>query len=104
MQTTTADKWDRVRAAWLWTECGEGHLLPVRHINADWWIATGSGLCGMSWCCHAGTTIYIGTPEEAKGQERVLRDDLAARRARWNEPRNDDAIVRAGRLWQAPAV
>lgn len=89
MQTTTADKWDRVRAAWLWTECGDGNLLPVRDIDADWWIRTGVGMGGASWCCHAGTTLYVGTPEEAKGQERVLQDDLRERRRRWNEPVGD---------------
>lgn len=83
MEHTTIRNWDRTRAAWLWVETGNGQLLPVRSIGTDLWVRTGTGLGGMSWCCHADTRLWIGTPEEAKGQERVLQDDFAARRARW---------------------
>lgn len=86
MQTTTAGEWNKnpTRAAWLWVETGEGQLLPVRHIRADWWIVTGTGWATNSWCCHPGTRLYIGTPEEAKGQESVLQSDLAKRREQWS--------------------
>lgn len=87
MKTIEAKDWDGKRAAWLWEETGDGSLAPVRYIRSDWWIVTGTGVCQNSWCCHPGTTLYVGTPEEAKGQEQVLRDNLKERRARWARER-----------------
>ena len=86
MKTMTAKEWNDNpnRAAWLWVEIGEGELVPVRYIRADWWIVTGRGWATLSYCCHPGTKLYIGTEEEAKGEQNVLRDALARRRAEWS--------------------
>jgi hypothetical protein len=85
MRTTTTREWNGTEQAWLWVETGEGQLLPVAYIRADCWVVTGRGMFTNSWCCHWGSTLYLGTAEEAKAHEAVLQADLAARRVQWDE-------------------
>lgn len=76
----TADKWLPGCLAYLWEETGEGSLRRVTAIRADGWIVT--GLC--SWCCCPDTTLWLCSSEEARETlERLLRADLADRRANW---------------------
>lgn len=90
MKTIEARNWNAKDEAYLWVETGTGQLLRVSSINAEMWIRAGT----MSWCCHGGTTLYLGTAAEAAEQERLLRADLAARRERWNRRAEQNAAGR----------
>lgn len=35
-----------------------GEMMLITSWRPQLWVATGSGLCTSSWCCHGGTPIY----------------------------------------------
>lgn len=66
--------------AWIWAECGEGELLKVTSIRADWWIVTGYS----SWCCTPGTTLYLfDSTDERATMMREMQRQLVRRRESW---------------------
>jgi hypothetical protein len=46
--------------AYLYVQTGGDQMVRIRYVDADYWAHTdGNGGFGSSWCCHAGTPVYV---------------------------------------------
>lgn len=69
---------------WLWTECGDGQLEPVRYVRPDCWVVCGHGTwldAQRSYCCHGGDYLYSYSTDAARERhESNLRGFLRDKR------------------------